>query len=273
MVDLCSFEWDFRFQGGIMRSVSRFYVLFLCAFAIVSAAKADTDGYTYKAMLMTGDDSINTFDNARHKIKTLLEGRGVESNNIRMLSVNPDEAIGETLPTTLENMTTSLDKLGVRSSDACLVHMTSHGSHDGFFYIKPNTKLTPAILNKMLEQTCGDQPTVVMVSACYSGVFAEGEMQKPNRVILTAARNDRPSFGCSPGETYTYWDGCLIQELPGATSWKGLYDSISSCVTKKEDELMEKDRAKFGRTRLKPSFPQFYQGAAVTNLPMPASNR
>lgn len=256
-----------------MRNVSRFYVLFLCAFAIVGAANAVTENYTYKAMLMTGDDSINTFDNARHKIKSLLESRGVESNDIRMLSVNPDEAIGDTLPTTLENMVTSLDKLGVRSSDACLVHMTSHGSPKGFFHIQPKTELTPAILNQMLDTACGDQPTVVMVSACFSGVFAQGEMQKPNRIIFTAARDDRPSFGCSPGETYTYWDGCLIDGLSGAKSWKGLYDTVTTCVTKKEEELMEKDKAKFGRTRLKPSFPQFYQGAAVTNLAMPGSNR
>ncbi len=250
----------------------QFFVLFFVAFAIAGGAHANTDTYTWKSMLMTGDDSINTFDNARHKLKAILESRGVESNNIRMLSVNPDEAIGDTLPTNLENMVTSLDKLGVRSSDACLVHMTSHGSPQGFFYIKPTTKLTPAILNDMLDQTCGNQPTVVMVSACYSGVFAKEEMQKSNRIILTAAREDRPSFGCSPGETYTYWDGCLIDSLPTATSWKGLYNSVSACVTKKETELMEKDKAMFGSTRLKPSFPQLYVGSAVENLGMP-SNR
>ena len=51
---------------------------------------------------------------------------------------------------------------------------------------------------------------MVLVSACYSGVFVGPSMQKKNRIILTAARQDRTSFGCSAENEYTYWDSCLI---------------------------------------------------------------
>ena len=51
---------------------------------------------------------------------------------------------------------------------------------------------------------------------------------------LTAARPDRTSFGCSAEETYTYWDGCLVDSFPGVSTWEELYERVTACVEEKE---------------------------------------
>ena len=50
--------------------------------------------------------------------------------------------------------------------------------------------LAPRTLGAMLDEACGPRPTIVVLSACFSGVFLP-EIAAPNRMILTAARPDR----------------------------------------------------------------------------------
>ncbi len=204
----------------------------------------------WKGLLMTGDHSINAFDNARNKLTELFTGKGVKAENLKQLSMR-DGGVDKTSRDTIKS---SLAGLGLGASDRCLVHMTSHGSREGF-YLAGDETLSPEELDEMLTEACGERPTVVLVSACYSGVFSDSAaMKKPNRIILTAARADRTSFGCGTENEYTYWDGCLVENFPQATTWKGLYDSVKSCITRKEAG---------GFT---PSEPQAYFGASVDQL-------
>lgn len=62
-------------------------------------------------------------------------------------------------------------------------------------------------------------------------------MKGPNRVILTAARADRPSFGCSADTEYTFWDECLLENVPKSNTWPEAYANTNACITKKEKEL------------------------------------
>ena len=74
--------------------------------------------------------------------------------------------------------------------------------------------LDPVRLDRALAQGCGEAPTVVVLSGCYSGIFARPPMTRPNRVILTAARIDRPSFGCSIEDQFTEFDAHYFPETP-----------------------------------------------------------
>src|SRR5215510_14800055 len=198
-----------------------------------------TSDLTWKATLMTGDDSINAFDNARKTLKSEFLQMGVVPDNIKELSMNPVERKRGSLPSSAVNLAGALRELSVGDQDACLIHMTSHGSPQGF-YLRNAPPITPQTLDRILDRACGDRPTVVLVSACYSGVFVGPAMQKKNRIILTAARQDRTSFGCSAENEYTYWDSCLIDTLPKADSWKSLYGLIQECVETKESRLTYK---------------------------------
>jgi hypothetical protein len=206
---------------------------------------------------MTGDDSIDAFDNARKTLKNEFVTMGVLPGNIKELSMNPREGRRGSLPSSPGNLARALQDLSIGDQDACLIHMTSHGSPQGF-YLRSSSPLTPRMLDKILDRSCGDRPTVVLVSACYSGVFVGSDMQKKNRIILTAARQDRTSFGCSAENEYTYWDSCLIDSLPKADSWKSLYGDIQQCVQTKESQ-----------GHFKPSLPQAYFGEQVLDLKIP----
>ena len=135
--------------------------------------------------------------------------------------------------------------------------ITSHGAEDrGVYLAHDEEMLRPAALAQALDAGCGQVPTVVVVSACYSGSFARGVMARPNRIVLTAARPDRPSFGCSAERTYTDYDSCLLAALPHAPTWQNVFAEARACVRAREHQVGER-----------PSQPQASFGKAVRNLP------
>jgi hypothetical protein len=73
----------------------------------------------------------------------------------------------------------------------------------------------------------------VVISACFSGVFVP-DLAAPNRMILTAARPDRSSFGCGESDKYTYFDTCILQVLPIVDDFVALADAAKACVAAKE---------------------------------------
>jgi hypothetical protein len=76
---------------------------------------------------------------------------------------------------------------------------------------------------------------VVVVSACFSGIFINA-LAAPNRMVLTAASRERTSFGCGADETYPWFDGCIIETLPTATDFLALAAGARACVARKEVE-------------------------------------
>ena len=68
------------------------------------------------------------------------------------------------------------------------MYATSHGvKGEGLYLSSVDEVLTPGELDTALRVGCGEAPTVVVISACYSGQFTQSPMTRPNRVILTAA--------------------------------------------------------------------------------------
>jgi hypothetical protein len=103
---------------------------------------------------------------------------------------------------------------------------------------------------------------VAIVSGCYSGSFAQPPMTRANRIVLTAARADRTSFGCGASETYTFFDQCLLTSLDRELGWRAVFDATRSCVAQRERS-----------GGFVPSDPQGWFGPAVADLPLPRSVR
>lgn len=80
-------------------------------------------------------------------------------------------------------------------------------------------------------------------------------LESDNRIILTAARHDRTSFGCSADTTFTYFDECLLDSMGGGGKWAVIFDRTKTCVEEKE--------RKKGIT---PSLPQAFFGDNVRDL-------
>ena len=78
----------------------------------------------------------------------------------------------------------------------------------------------------------------------------------PDRMILTAARPDRTSFGCGEADRYTYFDGCVLQELGAAHDFGVLGRKVQACVAQHELETHATP----------PSEPQLEIGAALAPM-------
>ena len=121
---------------------------------------------------------------------------------------------------------------------------------------REHVMLKPLTLSQLLNASCRDQPTVVIASGCFSGSFAEVDaMQGRNRVILTAARRDRPSFGCNAGLEYTVFDRCVLENLIKGVAWAVVMNKARGCVEAEERKM-----------NVRPSEPQLFVGADVQDL-------
>ena len=194
----------------------------------------------WHAIMVSGDDSIRNFDNSRDALGELFAAKGLAAENQHHLN---SQFSLETKPpadqATLQALALSFTQLNIRpEQDACLFYVSSHGKQGDGVYMKRvhDGQLTPAQLNTALNWTCGTAPTVVMVSACYSGQFIQ-PLHADNRIIMTAASAQRPSFGCSEAQEYTFWDGCVIDNFERSSTWENLYTNVKQCIAQKEQQL------------------------------------
>ena len=186
----------------------------------------------WRGLFLAGDDSIENFDNGRRDLSAMLDDIGdiesIQVTSSRRVARREDIVFaGE------DGVDAAFGDLEARKGQGCLIHMTSHGNEDGLYLAHAGT-LDPAGFAQLVDRSCGKYPTVILISACYSGVFLIDDLKGPNRIILTAARNDRPSFGCSSDTRYTYWDACLLDAIAAGALWSDVYDGIRSCVRQKE---------------------------------------
>jgi len=193
----------------------------------------------WAAVVVAGDhlaapnQPTETFDNARRDVARALVAAGFRPENLRELSATPDGETGvdEASPVRL---VLALDRAAARARGGCLLYLTSHGTPEAVV-VGEGKGLTPPMLGEALNASCGERPTVAVVSACYSGVFVPA-LAAPNRMVLTAARPDRNSFGCGVDDRYPYFDACVLAELPGAPDLLALSRRIRACVDARERE-------------------------------------
>jgi len=104
------------------------------------------------------------------------------------------------------NLARALAEIGKRQGpeDVAFLFLASHGREDVFSLDFPEagtTDLTASDFAAMLRES-GIGPAVIVVSACHSGSFID-DIAAPDRLVITAARADRTSFGCRDGAEWT----------------------------------------------------------------------
>ena len=212
------------------------------------------------AVLVAGDGSLPVFDNAVAEMAKLLQLSGPRAAEMTRFSA---AGLAGTALSTRAAVLAAIAGLHPAAGQACFVFLTSHGAHGPGVYLAPETEfLSPADLAAALDAGCGDAPTVVVASACYTGGFAGPPLARPNRILLTAARADRPSFGCGAGRTFTYYDTCLLRSFTNLPrDWQDVINGTDQCVTRLE--------AREGEPA---SDPQSYVGARVAGLELPGGS-
>jgi hypothetical protein len=247
-----------NFASGKMRGVILGAALALAALLPAPAAEgAKLAGW--RVVLVAGDDSAAVFDHAVDRIAALIAGKpGIELRRLTSDRRLRSATRGIASAKAIDGALAGLDAAGAAG---CFVFMTSHGTPAGLLLREDDANrrtLSPGRLDRILDAQCGARPTVVVVSACHAGVFIGRASKGEHRIWLTAAREDRVSFGCGAEFALTYFDECLIGAWPKSKTWQQLFDRTSTCVRLKEAELKEGA-----------SLPQAFFGADVKDLELP----
>jgi hypothetical protein len=242
----------------MLRRLLQAAALSIAACAAPAGAAPAGDAAPFTAVLVAGDDSLPVFDNAVNAVAALLRRTGA-ATDVRRLSAAQAQGAGEA---SLTGVLRAVRDLRPAPGQACLIYATSHGvSGHGLYLAAGEDVLTPALLDRALDAGCGAAPTVVVVSSCFSGLFANGAMARPNRIVLTAARADRTSFGCGAGRTYTVYDKCLLDHLGDGGGWPRLHAGLRRCVAAEER-----------REQVEPSLPQAWFGPRAAGLRGPGAS-
>lgn len=193
----------------------------------------------WAVVVVAGDDhgahdrtSTDAFDNARRDVAEGLMRRGFSRDNVAQFSVRPwrfADVISQ--KSDREPIADRLAEIAARTHGGCLAYFTSHGSPEGM--VLGEGWLTPTQMDDLVSGACGARPSMIIVSACFSGVFVPA-LRGPNRFVLTAARPDRSSFGCGESDRYPFFDGCVIEVLPASNDPMDLAARVRSCVTRRE---------------------------------------
>lgn len=174
-------------------------------------------------------EPIQAFDNARRDLTAGFLAAGFNRADMVDMTLRPDARP----VVTAEDAVGRIAEATARAQRGCFLYISSHGL-PGEIVFGPDVMLTPTTLATLVRNWCGDRPTVLVLSACFSGSFTDA-LAAPNRMILTAARRDRASFGCSEDAVYPHFDGCVIERLPTATDFIALGNAVRSCVKDREE--------------------------------------
>jgi hypothetical protein len=78
------------------------------------------------------------------------------------------------------------------------------------------------------------QHRIVIISACYSGVFIP-HLANANTLVITAADSDHPSFGCQDGAQWTYFGEALFNNaMRRAATLREAFALARTLVSKRE---------------------------------------
>lgn len=171
--------------------------------------------------------------------------------------VNHKDTVRTTPLATRDNLAAALRAVGQlmnKSEDVLILFMTSHGTPEGFALQLPDREpvlLSPRATARILDGA-GIVNRLVVVSACYSGIFVP-PLANDNTIVLTAADAKSSSFGCAPDREWTFFGDALFNRSlrPGVDLQRAFNDART---TISEWELME---------RYPPSNPQAHFGPAL----------
>jgi hypothetical protein len=112
--------------------------------------------------------------------------------------------------------------------------------------------LTPRYLFQFMQKEFSNTPKYLVLQGCFSGGFLVDPRKKQwdtllthlkKATVLTAARHNRESFGCDPGDRTTYYGEVFNKVLKGAGStpvtidWRAFHTTLKEGVTALETKM------------------------------------
>lgn len=208
-------------------------------------------------LALAGDGSESVFRNEVGYVRQLAEQRLGAAGRVLPL-VNHPQTVSDAPIASVSNLREALRGMaGVMdpAEDLLWLFLTSHGSEDHQLYLGLDTLpldwLDPATLREALDEA-GFEWRIVVISACYSGGFVDA-LRDERTLVITAARADRPSFGCGVQSEITWFGQAFLAEALNQTFDFGeAFRVARSRVREREREEGER-----------PSYPQIALGQAI----------
>ncbi|NMN03084.1 MULTISPECIES: C13 family peptidase [unclassified Novosphingobium] len=183
-----------------------------------------------------------------------LGGAILLSNNAQMLESQP--------LATRANFVASVQAVAAhsdRARDWTFVYLVSHGGRDAALLTQTSEydDLTPIdanTINQALSQA-GIRRRVIVISACYAGSWIKA-LANPDTIVIAAARHDRTSFGCGPGNDLTYFGEAFLNgPFAQGASLQQSFDAARKAIARRE-----------AGDQVTPSVPQVFVGAHMQGL-------
>lgn len=197
---------------------------------------------SWKAVTVGADRSLPLYDNAASDMASQLQAGGAR---VAVLHASNGSARRNSIQGALRG-------LGRQQGEGCLVFVTSHGNIRGLqFQVEGGRTLSPADLDDMIDDECGDAPTVLILSGCNSGTYVTSSLTARNRIVITASSRSRVSYGAKISERHVNFDRCILKAMnEGATTWADVFARAKACAAEREAWLgvaSSEPQAHFGR--------------------------
>jgi Peptidase C13 family len=143
---------------------------------------------------------------------------------------------------TFDNLRAAVAAIGHRmhrDRDSLVLMLTSHGNdEDGIAVTNgkmPEDALSPEDVRQILDEA-HIRWRIVVVSACYSGIFIP-VLKDDSTLVMTAADSRHSSFGCDDSRDLTYFGEALLKDsLPHACSLTAAYDDMARIIHRRETD-------------------------------------
>jgi len=199
----------------------------------------------------------DVFLNEMRSTRAVLDERFDTRGHSLLLANDPRSA--EELPVaSTSSLRRALRALGAkmnRDEDVLFLYLTSHGSEAGLavrfgdHVAFDDERITPSDIVTMLDDA-RIRWRVLVVSGCQSGVFVE-PLRSPDSLVVTAASESHPSYGCAVGRAATDFGALVVDELRRKRSIDAALDAAVRRATEADS------------TRDVPARPRIARGDAI----------
>lgn len=222
--------------------------------AIAALPTSTPRGELY-ALTLAGDGKQSVFLREADYVANLLAERFAAHGRITL--ANHRDHLADRPLATRENLRRAVQAVAERTGpeDLVFIYLTSHGSRTHELNLdQPRLQLAdlPADELASLLEPLAERDKVVVISACYSGGFIP-VLKDDKTLLMTAARADRVSFGCSEEADFTYFGRALFAEALQQT------DDLQEAFELARAAVAEREQA----DGFEPSEPQIWAPGAV----------
>jgi hypothetical protein len=185
-----------------------------------------------------GDGEQDIFKREERFAQQVLgEHFGSEDRSVDLINDNDDR---DSYPlATVSGLQQSLKLFASKmdlDQDVLVLMLTSHGSKEGIAVVNgtlPLLQLSPVDLQRALDES-GIKWRVIIVSACYSGVFTDA-LKGDNTLVISASDSEHSSFGCDDERDLTYFGEAFLKDsVPSTKTLEAAFKKAAVLIQERE---------------------------------------